>query len=557
MRLSRKTAAALLLTVALGTSACSTDHKAQQASPGTPASGQDINRQDRANLRDGGDLRLPIDSLPTNYNPKQVNGARVVTYQFADAILPSAFLDTADGVPAVNKTFFDSIEMISTQPQKIRYKIREEAVWSNGRPLSWEDLRGHWNALRGADKGFEISNSIGYQDVANVERGASDREAVLTFAKPFADWQGLFRPLVPTEVTATPEAFNKAWLNRPEVTSGPFEIADVDTVGKVVTLRRNEKFWGTRPALDRVIFRVLAPAARADELANNGLDLYPIGGDIDLLTRAKGISGVQIRKASERRAGQLTFNGADGALLSDTALRVAIAQAVNPQEVTDIVVGPIVPGAKAVGNHIVPQGHAAYRDNSKELPFDPEAARTALDAQGWKLNGAVRTRDGKPLSLRLVVQATPTGKAVSGVIGKQLAAVGVEVEVESVPTERFQEAYLLPGNFDLIAFEWTKSPYPISHDRPVFQVPVDGKAGNNFGRVVIPGIQELYDKAIAEFDQAKSAALIDEIDKLAWKHAHHLPLYPESGAYAVRGTVANYGARGLGGYGFANAGFMK
>ena len=73
----------------------------------------------------------------------------------------------------------------------------------------------------------------------------------------------------------------------------------------------------TRPALDRVIFRVLAPAARADELANGGIDLYPIGGDIDLFTRASSLPGVEIRRATERRAGQLTFNGGEGALLSE------------------------------------------------------------------------------------------------------------------------------------------------------------------------------------------------------------------------------------------------
>jgi len=65
--------------------------------------GPDINKQDRSKLREGGELRVPIDSLPSNYSPKQVDGARVVTYQFADAILPSAFLDGADGLPKLNK----------------------------------------------------------------------------------------------------------------------------------------------------------------------------------------------------------------------------------------------------------------------------------------------------------------------------------------------------------------------------------------------------------------------------------------------------------------------
>lgn len=519
--------------------------------------GPDINKQDRSKLREGGELRVPIDSLPSNYNPKQVDGARVVTYQFADAILPSAFLDGADGLPKLNKDFFTSIELVSTKPQVVRYVIAANAVWSNGRPLTWLDLRGHWTALNSLDTRYEVTNHVGYRDVAKVERGASDKEALLTFDKPFSDWQGLFRPLVPTELTDSPEAFNKGWIDGPKVTSGPFTVANVDKTAKVVTLRRNDAWWGTRPMLDGVIFRVLDSAARAEELANGGIDLYPIGGDIDLFARAKGIPGVEVRQATERRAGQLTFNGSDGAPLSDERLRVAIAQAINPQEVTDVVVGPIVAGAKTMGHHIFPLNDAGYRDNSGVLPFDQKATRAALDAQGWVLDGDVRAKAGTRLSLRFVVQATPTGRAVGGVVAKQLAAVGVEAKVEAVPVDTFQSGFLRPGNFDIIHFDWTKFPYPIAFDRPVFEKPEGAKYGNNFGRVYIPEIDALYDRALAEFDQAQRIALANQIDELAWKYAHHLPLYSESGAYAVRSNLANYGARGLGAYGFAAAGFMK
>ncbi|SDI23361.1 peptide/nickel transport system substrate-binding protein [Actinokineospora alba] len=516
-----------------------------------------VNAQPRSALRDGGDLRVPIDALPTNYNPKQVNGARVVNYQIAEAILPTAFVDGADGVPVLNRNFFDKAEIVATAPQVVRYTIAADAVWSNGRPLSWEDLRGHWRALKGEDTRYEVNNHVGYQDVASVERGASDKEAVLTFTRPYADWPGLFRPLVPKELTESPEVFNKGWLTGPTVTSGPFELAAIDATAKTITLRRNAKWWREQPPLDRVIFRVLAPAARADELANRGIDIYPIGADLDLFTRASNIPGVEIRQATERRAGQLTFNGGEGALLSDEALRTTIARGIDPQAVTTVLVGPMVRGAKAVGNHVLPPGYAGYKDNSSVAPFDANAAKAKLDELGWKLEGKFRAKGGKPLSLRFVVAATPTGRTVSGLIAEQLAAIGVEAKVESVPAERFHDTYLLPGNFDLIAFDWTKSPYPISHDRPVFQQPVGTKYGNNFGRVHIPGIEALYDRAIAELDPAKRDALANEIDVLAWRHAHHLPLYPESGAYAVRKDLANYGARGLGAYGFATAGFLK
>ncbi|SHF60262.1 ABC transporter family substrate-binding protein [Streptoalloteichus hindustanus] len=547
----------VLLAVVLAASGCATGQPGPDKRHEAGGTRPDVNARPRSALRDGGDLRIPIDALPSNYNPKQVNGARTTTYQLAEAILPSAFLDGADGVPVLNRDFFDRAELVSTAPQVIRYQIAANAVWSNGRPVSWEDLHSHWRALRGEDGRYEVNNHVGYQDVASVERGGSDREVVLTLARPFAEWQGLFRPLVPKELTETPEAFNRSWLAGPTVTAGPFEVASVDATAKIITLRRNPKWWRDRPPLDRIIFRVLDPSARADELANRGIDIYPVGADLDLFTRANTIPGVEIRQATERLAGQVTFNGGEGALLRDEDLRRAVAQGIDPQAITTVLLGPIARGAKAVGSHILPPGHAGYKDNSRVLPFDANAARTKLDELGWKLQGKFRAKDGQRLALRFVAQANPTGRTVSGLIVDQLAAIGVEAKVESVPVEKFYDSYLLPGNFDIIAFEWTKSAYPISHDRPVFQEPVGARYGNNFGRIHIRELDGLYDRAVGELDSAKRDELANEIDVLAWRHAHHLPLYPGSGAYAARRDLANYGAHGLGLYGFATAGFLK
>lgn len=518
---------------------------------------QDINSKPLSALRDGGDLRIPVDALPTNYNPVQVNGARVVTWQLADAILPSAFTDGADGRPRLNRNFFASARLASASPQTITYRIAERATWSNGRAISWEDLRSQWRALSGADARYEGYSNVGYQDITSIKRGASDKEAVVTLRRPFAEWQGLFNLLVPQELTRDPEQFNKGWLTQAPITAGPFTIAAIDNTGKTITLERNPEWWGERPPLKRVILRVLDPAARADELASGGIDLYPIGADLDLFTRAQSMDGVEIRQAPERVAGQLTFNGGDGALLRDEELRRAIAQAVDPQEITDTLLGKIVPGAKPVGNHILPPTDSGYRDNAHVLPHDRDAARRALDRLGWKPDGKYRAKGGRSLSLRFVAQSTPTGRTVSGIVREQLAAVGVEARIESVPLEKFYDDYLLPGNFDLIAFEWTKSAAPFAHDRPVFQKPRGKDFGSNFGRIHIPEIDRLYDQGLGELDLRKRQDIANRIDVLAWKHAHHLPLYAGSGSYAVRSGLANYGARGLASYNFAQAGFEK
>jgi len=549
----RRVVVGMALTAALVAGCSSTSEPSEVSS----AQAQDINAQEVESLRDGGELRIPVDALPTNYNPLQVNGARVVTWQLAEAILPSAFRDGADGKHVLAEDFFSSVELTSESPQVVTYTIADGAIWSNGRALDWEDLRSQVDALGGNDPAFEGYSSVGYSAVESVTRGDSDQQAVVTFAEPFAEWQGLFNLIVPKEVTGDPDTFNTGWLNEPSITSGPFVLDRVDPVGKSVVVKRNPDWWGTTPPLDQITFRALDPAARADALANGEIDLYPIGGDIDLFTRAKSIDGVEIRQASERRAGQLTFNGADGAILADEQVRVAVAQAIDPAAITTVLLGAIVPGAEPVGNHILPPTDTGYVDNSGTLPFDPEAAEKSLDEAGWVREGDIRVKNGTPLTLRLLAQNTPVGTTVSGVVRDQLAAVGVTADVVSVSPDQFYDANLLPGNFDIAAFEWTKSASPFAHDRPVFQKVEGDDFGSNYGRIYIPEIDALYDQGLAELDADKRNEIANQIDVLAWKHAHHLPTYAESGAYAVRADLANYGARGLGSYGFEKAGWQQ
>lgn len=188
----------------------------------------DINPAEVSSLRDGGQLRIPVDALPTNYNPLQVNGARVVTWQISEAILPSAFRDGVDGKHVLAEDFFEKVELTSTAPQTVEYTIADGATWSNGRALSWEDLKSQVAALSGANPAFEGYSSVGYSSVAEVTRGDSDRKAIVTFAKPFAEWQGLFNLIVPKEITGDPDAFNTGWLARPTITAGPFAVDQVD-----------------------------------------------------------------------------------------------------------------------------------------------------------------------------------------------------------------------------------------------------------------------------------------------------------------------------------------
>ncbi len=297
--------------------------------------------------------------------------------------------------------------MTSTNPQVVTYTINPKATWStSGRPITWEDFAAQASALNGKNPAYVVSGTTGYEQIAKVERGADDKQAVVTFASPFGEWESLFSPLYPKETNADPNVFNTGWVDKPLDTAGPFKIGEIDKTAKTVTLVRDEKWWGPpAPKLSRLIFKVLERNAFADAMANNEIDYFKIASSADLFARAKAIPGVSVRQGPDPTYNHITFNGAPTSILADVKLRQAVAKSIDRAAIANRLIGQIVPDPQVMGNHIYPVGSKYYQDNSAGYTYDPQGAAADLDALGWKLDGAVRKKDGKPLEIRYVATA--------------------------------------------------------------------------------------------------------------------------------------------------------
>ena len=75
--------------------------------------------------------------------------------------MPRAFRVAADGSTTVNTDYFTSVELTSNNPQVVTYTINPKAVWSDGTPITWEDIASQINATSGKDKAFAIASPNG------------------------------------------------------------------------------------------------------------------------------------------------------------------------------------------------------------------------------------------------------------------------------------------------------------------------------------------------------------------------------------------------------------
>ncbi|MCG7597375.1 ABC transporter family substrate-binding protein [Mycobacterium sp. PSTR-4-N] len=513
----------------------------------------DINPQDPTTLQQGGTLRLALTGFPANFNNLHIDGNLGEIGAMYKTMLPRAFFIKPNGEMTVNSDYFTNVELTGTDPQVVTYTINPKAVWSNGRPITWEDIAAQVNATSGKDKRYLFASPNGAERVGSVTKGVDDRQAIVTFAKHYADWKGLFAGngmLFPKEMTGTPEAFNTGFRDGPPPTAGPFIITNIDRGAQRITLGRNPKWWGTPPLLDSISYTVLDDAARIPALLNNSIDASGVA-TLDELKTTRSAPGIAMRRAPSAQWYHMTFNGAPGSILADPKLRMAIAKGIDRQAIVTVAQNGLVDKPVPLNNHIYLAGQEGYQDNS--IPFDPEAAKRELDALGWRQNGQFREKDGRRLTIRDVYYDAQSTGQIGQIAQNNLSQIGVDLQLVPAAGGKLFTEFVTPGNFDIVQFAWGGDAFALSSLTQAY-----ASAGeSNYGKIGSPQIDAKIDQTLSELDPAKARTLANELDTMIWQEVHSLPLFQAAGNVAVRATLANYGPAGIGDLNYSAIGFMK
>ncbi|MEV4615742.1 ABC transporter family substrate-binding protein [Kitasatospora sp. NPDC049258] len=578
MRANQVVAAALALLMAATAAGCSDD-------PAPAPAAADLGGTDRSTVRDGGTLRWAVDAVPATLNVHQ-NEATADSALLAHALLPSLFRLDAHARAGADRDYLESASSTPAgqQPQTITYHLNPKAVWSDGSPLSAADFTAQWKALSGADPAYRSDHPAGYPAIESVTQGADPHEVRVVLKQPYAPWRSLFSPLYPAAVTGTPEAFNQPLADTFRTSAGPFEVTSYDKAGGKVVLARNPHWWGEPAKAQELDFLAVPAADRLDALDQDRLDVAALTSSVDravpadspgaappdaaavaeasaqALKRAEALPGLTLHRAAAPAFTQLTLNSTRGPL-TDPNVRRAVARAVDRQKTATAALGPLGLKAAALGNHLLMTDQDGYRDNSAALGTTPAAE--LLDQAGWAVNNGTRSKDGKELTLGLLLpEGSVTARRTADELATELAAAGITVKPQEVAPETFVEQHLATGDFDLALFSWPSTGFPGGAERALYAKPRPGPdgvpvVGLNYARTGSEEIDQLLDRAAAELDPGAQRDLLQQADARIWQEAHSVPLYQRPDLVAVRTTVAGVGAYGFGGPRYQDLGFLK
>ena len=215
--------------------------------------------------------------------------------------------------------------------------------------------------------------------------------------------------------------------NRNPVGTGPFVLKSW-TAGDRIVVERNPNYWNAgHPRLDRIVFKPLPDAqSRFASLQSGEADIiWDDEFDYDNIIKAKADKRLTVHTHVGSGAQVYAFN-TKVAPFDDLRVRQALVMAIDRKKMSQAITGGLARPA------VNPYGDGSWVKCSDDgaLPYDPAKARELLKAYG------------KPVAFKMIVTATPRGRAIGQVLQQFWKQVGATMEIEQV-----DQATIVPRAF--------------------------------------------------------------------------------------------------------------
>ena len=361
-----------------------------------------------------------------------------------------------------------------------------DARWHDGTPVTAADVIAGYRALMDSTNGSSARAELA--DVAEVQADG-DRRVRIRFTRrspeQFYSASTIFplpAHLLPTD--GSPLATSE--LARHPVGSGPFRFVAWEPLERLEFAAVDDYYRG-RARLDRVIVSISPePATGLAKIWAEEADVWeqvPAGD----LTEAQAHAHVRLVVTNSFDYSYVAFNLRDArdrerphALFTDAALRRAIAQAVDREQVVRAIFDTLAYVANA------PMVHAQFTfdPSVRPLPYDRARAAALLDSLGWRVDArdGIRRRNGRRLAFTALIPGSSRNRERAAVLlQEQLRQVGIAMDIERAENRTFTQKREA-GQFDVVFGGWLTTPSPRSLVGTWMSATQPGQGTRNDGR---------------------------------------------------------------------------
>ena len=500
----------------------------------------DYNPLERDQIKDGGELTLPILEVPEQSNSLHGN-AIVDGTTLWRWYNPQMTLADGDGTWHPNPAYLTNVNAEEVDGKTVvTYDINPDAVFNDDTPIDWRAFETMWKFNNAENPDVVANSTDGYDQIESVTAGESDKQAVVTYKQAYPWWQALFdRVLHPAVVDA--QTFNEGYLKNPhpEWGAGPYKVDQFDYNSGTVSFVPNEKWWGEKPKLDKVTYRQMESQATINAYQAGEVDAVEITNK-DHLAVAKTVKDTTLR-GTLRPSNYLVTLNAKTPTLEDVKVREAVFTGINRETLAQVRFNGMDYTENLPGSFALFQNQKGYQDNFGGLvTYDQDKAKQLLDEAGWaEGSDGIREKDGKKLTLRYVTFGdSQLVKSTAAAMQKMMKDIGVDLQVAERPSSDFSQV-IAEREFDVLTSGFTSyDPYGVAYFKQVYASDSElNKSGT--------GTPEM-DKKIAELQQLptqeEQIERANELEKEALQQYGIMPYVNGPQLYATKDGLANYGS---------------
>jgi peptide/nickel transport system substrate-binding protein len=405
-----------------------------------------------------GDTTLTIATTTdvVNYNPLIGNSRS--DYWITNLMYPHLLSISDDGT----KEESVATDWGYVNPMTGFYEIRDDLMWSDGEPLTAEDVAWTMNAVK-----QDAPSGTFYGQLTNFESAEAVSETRVEVTLSAADSSiieeiGFWGNVVPKHVFEKADSvaeFANDGSDGGWVSAGPYVLTRVQ-VGQSYTLDRVEDYpfveSGT-PFAEQVVYRVF-PDINTEILALQS-------GEVDVIANAlppaqvealRDTPGIEVAEAAGLGYAHMTYNMTQPDL-AKVEVRQALAHSVNYDAIRSVV---LQDQAVSTGSSPLMPALAQYYDDSiKEYTFDTDMARDLMQKAGYTADSSGNC----PVSFRMIYSLQDSVTSQWATIVKDGAAeAGISIEIQGTERNTYL-AMAAEGDFDIYAGNFAIMDDPVTN----------------------------------------------------------------------------------------------
>ncbi|MCU1475537.1 MAG: transporter substrate-binding protein [Subtercola sp.] len=400
-------------------------------------------------------------------------------------------------------------------PLTWQFTIRDGVTFTNGEPLDANAVAFSINRLLDPATKSPIVELVNVKDAVVVD------DHTVNFEMKAPD------PVIPAKVSLfggvvlPPKLFQQegaAAFAADPVGSGPYEFVSRKQADEIV-LKANPDYWGTKPAVQNLVFKVMPDPASALAALQSG--------EVDIVTGitkdAANQLGTNPDTTVESTPGIRTYSINLDTITSGPLANADVRNALNYAVDVPTIISTVMAGAAEQTPTLIPSSVYGFDSSVKPFSFDPAKAKQLLASAGY------------PNGFSTTLTASNADSALAQALAGQLSQVGVNAQVNVVDAQTAKSDIIalnkrLDGGMYLVANSgWTLD--SVSFLQSIVKSDRRSSRWNN------PQADQLVVAGETDTDDTARVQAFSQLQSLLKDQAPFVYLFDINNTYAMKSNV--------------------